>query len=311
MLGIITDIQRFSVHDGPGIRTTVFFKGCQLHCAWCHNPETIRPRPELDWYPQRCIGCRACEGVCPQEISPVPALSGDRPDLPHDRCTGCGACARVCCADARVRVGREMSVDGVRSEVMEDVPFYKESGGGVTLSGGEPLLQLDFAVELLTSCRAAGLQTALETNLCWPAARLECVLPLVDLVMADVKHPDAARHREATGSDNGPVLANLRRIAAAGIPLIVRTPVIPGFNDAPATIEAIARSLGGLTSLRYYELLPYHPLGESKRQALGLAGSAPPSQALSRESLQPLAAVAAATGLSVRVAGRIFETGVA
>ena len=310
MLGLITDIQRFSVHDGPGIRTTVFLKGCQLHCTWCHNPETIRPRPELEWHPERCIGCGACRAACPQGIVPLAAAAGGQPILSRDLCTACGACARACCADARVLVGREMSVEAVLAEVLEDRAFYVESCGGVTLSGGEPLLQIEFTVELLLQCRAAGLHTALETNLCWPTARLERVLPLVDLVMADVKHPDALQHREATGADNAQVWANLKRIDAVSLPLIVRTPIIPGFNDAPATIEAIARRLGGLGVLQYYELLPYHPLGENKRQALGRPPSALPPQALSREALQPLAAVAIATGLAVRVAGRVVENGV-
>lgn len=206
-------------------------------------------------------------------------------------------------------VGREMTAEQVLAEVLEDQPFYTDSGGGVTLSGGEPLLQLDFTLDLLAKCRAAGLHTALETNLCWPLSHVERVLPLVNLVMADVKHPDSDRHREATGADNRQVLVNLRRIAGQGIPLIVRTPVIPGFNDVPETIEAVARSLRGLASLQYYELLPYHPLGEGKRRALGLPVSPLPRYASSREALQPLAAAAAAAGLTVRVVGRMVGKG--
>jgi pyruvate formate lyase activating enzyme len=308
MQGLITDIQRFSIHDGPGIRTTVFLKGCNLRCAWCHNPETICAQPELEWAPARCIGCGACVLACPQGNGPVASADGGPAGLRRDGCTGCGACARECFAEARSLVGRRVTVDQVLAEVLADRPFFEESAGGVTLSGGEPLVQLDFTLALLIACRAAGIHTAVETNLCAPAAWVKRLLPLVDLVMADVKHVDSARHRELTGVENTQVWPNLRLLADAGVPLIVRTPVIPGYNDDPATIAAIAHTLGSLQTLHYYELLPYHPLGEGKRQALGLPPSGLPATAVSREALHPLAEAAAAAGVPVRVAGRVVAS---
>ena len=303
MTGIVTDIQRFSIHDGPGIRTTVFLKGCNLRCRWCHNPETLRPRPELQVLPDKCIGCGACFEACPHGAHV--AAEGGRQFL-RERCEACGACAAVCYAGALVIVGREMTVADVLDEVLQDRDYYASSGGGVTVSGGEPLFQRDFCLALLAACKAAGLHTAVETNLAWPWERVESVLPAIDLVMADLKTMDPAVHAEWTGATNEQVLANLRRLAGAGVELIVRTPVVPGVNDTPEAVGQIADFLRDLPDLLTYELLPYHPLGAGKYESLGLTYALPNAKSPPAEQMQQLAAVAREKGLQVSLpAGRV------
>jgi pyruvate formate lyase activating enzyme len=269
--GTITEIQRFSIHDGPGIRTTVFFKGCNLHCFWCHNPETHAPGPELELHPDRCISCGACLEAC---VRGAHELAVQGKVYHRERCIACGRCATECFAEALVLVGRVVTVDDVMRDVLADRLFYANSGGGVTLSGGEPLLQAEFAAALLTACRAEGIQTAIETAAQLPWKTIAGILPLLDLVMMDIKVIDEAEHRRATGVGNARILANARRIAACGMPLIVRTPVIPGVNDTPEGILAIATFVRDLPSLIYYELLPFHPMAAGKYDSLGRAYAA-------------------------------------
>jgi glycyl-radical enzyme activating protein len=301
--GIVTDIQRFSIHDGDGIRTTVFLKGCQMRCFWCHNPETISPQQELQVNPDACIGCLACITYCPYG-----ALSqkDGNPQYSRERCRACGACAVACYAHARVLVGKSMSVDEVVSEVMQDKDFYDRSGGGVTLSGGEPLLQMDFTKGILNKCKTKGVKTAIETNLSWPWDRIAEVLPYLDMIMMDVKLIDPVRHKEVTGTSNRQILDNLSRLANEKIPLIVRTPVIPGVNDTPEDIGAIADYLSDIPNLLYYELLPYHPLGIGKNKSLGLIDVSkltPPSN----ELMHSLADIARKRNIDVRIAGEATQ----
>lgn len=296
--GLITNIQRFSIHDGPGIRTTVFFKGCNLRCFWCHNPEDIERHPEVQFFPERCIFCGACVERCPQAAH---RIDGEGNHLfARQRCDGCGLCVETCYSHALVLVGTRVDVADVMEDILADAPFYASSGGGVTLSGGEPLLQLDFAMALLDACRGAGIHTAIETaaNVAWE--RLAAVLPLVDLVMMDIKHLDTAKHRAATGVPNDRILANALRLGAQPQPLIVRTPIIPGVNDSAAEVAAIAEFAARLPNLLYYELLPYHPMAKSKYRSLDLdyraAALTPPTPA----HMADLAAAAAACGVPVR-----------
>jgi len=300
MQGIVSDIQRFSLHDGPGIRSTVFLKGCNLRCAWCHNPETLRGKPELQWFPEKCIGCGACVRVCQVQAHGVE--DGQRV-FHRARCVACGACARECYAEALVLVGRAMTADEVLAEVGQDVAFYRESGGGVTLSGGEPLCQPAFTREVLERCRQAGIATALETNLAYPWETLAPLLPLLDLVMVDLKLLDPAAHRQWTGADNARTLANVRRLAQTTLPLIVRTPVIPGANDTAEAIDQIAELIAGFPGLLYYELLPYHPLGTGKYHSLSMEYTMNGVERPTVETMAALAAVARQRGIEVRVAG--------
>lgn len=296
--GIVTNIQRFSIHDGPGIRTTVFVKGCNLRCFWCHNPEAIRPQPEIQFFPERCIGCQVCVETCTRE-----GHSFDDAGLHHyarDRCIGCGGCADICYAQALVLVGKQVSVEEVMTEVQADAAFYASSGGGVTVSGGEPLLQVEFTHDLLAACQAAGIHTAIETaaNVAWE--RIAGLLPVVDLVMMDIKHMDADAHRDATGVPNTRILANARRLGAQPQPLIVRTPIVPGVNDTPADIAAIAQFVAELPNLLYYELLPYHPMAKSKYRSLELDYRADDLPSPSATQMAQLVAVAAAQGVPAR-----------
>ena len=294
--GLISDMQRFSIHDGPGIRTTVFFKGCNLRCFWCHNPETLALRPELQLYLDRCIGCGACFAACRHGAH---VLRDDQHVFLRELCRGCGACAETCYAQALVLVGTWMTVAEVMAEVLRDAPFYATSGGGVTLSGGEPLLQPAFAAALLAACRAEGLHTAIETAAQLPWERLAAVLPLTDLVMMDIKHLDPARHRAATGADNARILANARRLGAAGVPLIVRTPIVPGVNDTEEDVAAIAAFASALPPLLYYELLPFHPMAAGKYDSLGMDYRARDLTTPPKERMEALAEVARRAGIAV------------
>lgn len=297
MQGIITEIQRFSVHDGPGIRTTVFFKGCNLRCYWCHNPETHSPEPELQLQLGRCIACGACFTAC--QAGAHRMENGTR-SFDRELCAACGRCAAECYADALVMIGRQVSVAQVMAEVLADRPFYHSSGGGVTLSGGEPLLQPAFCAELLSACRAESIHTAVETAANLPWELLERLLPLLDLVMLDLKALDDERHQAGTGVSNARILANARRLGATDKPLIVRTPVIPGFNDTPEAIADIARLAAELPNLLYYELLPFHPMAAAKYDGLGRTYAARSLGRSSPEALDALVAAASACGVPVR-----------
>jgi len=290
--GLITDIKKFAIHDGPGIRTTVFLKGCPLRCLWCHNPETQSDEPVLAYYVTNCIGCGQCMKACP-----AGALSRGDEGIIIDRglCTSCGACACVCPAEAMVMHGREATVEEVLAEVEKDRPFYENSGGGVTLSGGEPLHQLAFAVGLMQAARESNLHTCLDTCGHVPWSAFEAIMPYTDLVLYDMKTLDDERHRQYTGCGNELILENLAALATAEVELLVRTPVVPGFNATADDMGAIADLLIGLRQasaafVPALELLPYHELGESKFERLGmtyeLKGLKPPGKALMAELVQ-------------------------
>ncbi|HHX65938.1 MAG TPA: glycyl-radical enzyme activating protein [Chloroflexi bacterium] len=295
--GLVTDIQRFSIHDGPGIRTTVFLKGCNLHCFWCHNPETISVKPELQLFLERCIGCGACFERC---VNGAHAMEGGERVFHRELCRACGVCVETCYAQALVLMGQFKTVEQVVEEVLRDKPFYDTSGGGVTLSGGEPLLQFEFSYAILERCRQEGLHTAIETAANFPWERIEAILPVTDLVMMDVKLLDSERHREYTGVPNERILANARRLGEQDKPLIVRTPVVPGVNDAPDEIAAIARFAAELPALLCYELLPFHPMATSKYVGLGRDYGARELKTPSRERMDALADVARHAGITVR-----------
>lgn len=293
--GLITNVQRFSIHDGPGIRTTVFFKGCPLRCFWCHNPETWRMQPEVQLFPDRCIGCGACFERCAHGAHVQ--VNGQR-QFRRDLCQACGRCVETCYAEALVMVGRWWTPEELVAELLRDQPFYEQSGGGITLSGGEPLLQQPFSLRVLQMCRQAGLHTAIETAAFCRWESLAELLPWLDLVIMDVKLMDDAQHRAVTGVSNRRILENARRLAKTDAPLIVRTPVIPTVNDTPYAICAVATLLRDFPNLLYYELMPFHRLAEGKYRSLDLpyraSGLVPPA----RETMEALAQRARDCGVS-------------
>ena len=298
MTGIVFDIKRFAIHDGPGIRTTVFLKGCPLGCYWCHNPESQAPRPVLMQYPRNCIGCRACVAACPRG-----ALSVGEEQIVINRaaCQSCGACAEVCYAQALVLLGKEMAVEEVLAEVVKDRAFYATSGGGMTLSGGEPMYQADFTRGLLQAAKAEGLHTALDTSGYARWELYEQVLPYVDLVLFDLKHTSATRHQVGAGVDNALILENLRRLAASGVEILVRVPTVPGFNASAEEIGAMARLLASLPRAVPMELLPYHRLGEGKYASLGQEAPEQQTTTPEAELLEALAEVARGLGVECKL----------
>jgi pyruvate formate lyase activating enzyme len=287
--GIVTNIQRFSIHDGPGIRTTVFLKGCNLHCFWCHNPETLRREAQLQIFPDRCIGCGECFERCPQGAHVME--NGGRLFL-RERCQACGTCVETCYAQALMLVGECKSVDEVVEEVLRDLPFYETSQGGVTLSGGEPLLQPDFSYAILERCRAEGLHTAIETAANFPWERVAAILPVTDLVMMDVKLMDAERHKACTGVPNVRILENALRLGQEAPALIVRTPIVPGINDNAEDVAAIAQFAAQLPNLLYYELLPFHPMASGKYDSLDMDYRARELKSPPKEQMDALTEVA-------------------
>ena len=306
--GTIINIQRFSLHDGPGIRTTVFFKGCSLHCFWCHNPEGIRPRPEIQFYPDRCIGCQECLAICPQGAH---LFTNGTHEYKRSECIVCEQCVSICCTAAVELTGRRLSVEEVMNEVLADRAFYESSDGGVTLSGGEPVLQKQFAQAILERSQQEGLHTAIETagNCRWED--LAALLPVTDLVMMDIKHMDPVRHKEATGVRNERILANAKRLATAGKPVIFRIPVIPTVNDTTEEIGAIAAFVHGLGELGVaercrehdlpqLELLAFHRLASEKYRSLGLDYRAATLDPPSKTHMAELATAAAKEAVVVR-----------
>jgi len=257
--GWIFDIQRFCTHDGPGIRTVVFLQGCPLRCSWCHNPEGWTPRGQVAIYPSKCIGCGRCADVCRNDAV------ADR-----GRCVSCGACCEACPSESRRLIGRIATADEVIATAMRDQPFYVTSGGGVTLSGGEPLSQPEFSCGLLRQLKERGAHTAVETSGFTDWETLVRISPLTDLFLYDIKLLDSSRHAELCGVGNEQILANARRLSQSGAHIVFRTPVVPGVNDGAEEMRRIGEFVASLPGLHQHELLPYHGIGAGKYAALGL-----------------------------------------
>ena len=264
--GLIYNIQKFSLNDGPGIRTTVFLKGCMLNCLWCHNPESQSPKIQLMLHKQQCIGCCACVDACPIGLHSF-SENGEH-IIKRESCIGCGVCETVC-AGALELVGKEVCVSEVMKEVLKDVMFFKNSGGGLTISGGEPLMQPEFTLQLLKTAKENGLHTCIETCGYAKWEQIEALLPYVDIFLWDVKESDDARHKAYTGVSNERILKNLYRLNAAQANIILRCPIIPGFNDRKEHFTAIARLAEELSSVQGVDIEPYHPLGKAKSEKLG------------------------------------------
>ena len=266
--GRVFDVQRFSLHDGPGIRTVVFLKGCPLRCAWCANPESQRAAPEIAWFEILCAGCGRCAEACSRSAI---GMDGGRPRTDRRVCTACGDCAAACSRGARRLMGREVTVAEIMAEVRRDAPFFRRSGGGVTFSGGEPLTQPAFLLECLQRCRRWGYHTAVET--CGQARwdDLREAASVTDLFLYDIKELDSERHAGLTGLGNELILENLEKLLETGADVTIRVPVVPGANDDRASLEALAAFVAGHPSLHRVELLPGHALAAHKYAALDLA----------------------------------------
>jgi pyruvate formate lyase activating enzyme len=271
VIGRVFNLQRFSIHDGPGIRTVVFLKGCPLHCPWCHNPEGASGQAQLSFTPEKCIYCGACVRVCPESAH---RLEESGHTLDRERCQVCGRCAAECYAGALERIGRDVSVAEILDEIVRDRPFYEASGGGITLSGGEPLAQLAFTRALLREAKCARLHCCVETSGYADFSAFEVVVDDVDLFLYDLKETDDSRHRAWTGVSNARILGNLRALHDLGASILLRLPIVPGFNDRNDHFERVAELVRGLPNLAGVELMPYHRLGTAKRQRLGAMESA-------------------------------------
>jgi pyruvate formate lyase activating enzyme len=258
--GIIFDIKRYAVHDGPGIRTTVFLKGCPLDCRWCHNPEAKSGGFELSYKSARCLKCSDCTAVCSQK-----ALSlNDRLHIDRSKCLVCGDCAAVCPTQALEKIGRETTVEEAMKDIEKDSIFFEESGGGVTFSGGEPLMQPRFLEELLRACRRRDIHVCLDTCGQAPWAVIDRIRPLVDIFLYDLKSVNPDLHTKETSVSNALILENLRKLAEAGQPVIIRIPLIPGFNDTPEEIRDMGGFIKGLPGVKEVSLLPFHDIAGDK-----------------------------------------------
>jgi glycyl-radical enzyme activating protein len=263
--GTIFNIQRFSIHDGPGVRTTVFFKGCNLKCKWCHNPESKSFKSEIEFYPQRCIGCGVCYKVCPNCAHEIDESLVHR--VNRTKCEGCLLCTETCYANAIVGVGKTVDTDYLLKAIVTDELYYKNSKGGVTFSGGECMLQIDFLAEILMECKERGIHTAVDTAGHLPWSSFQKILSVTDLFLYDIKAADRDRHEQLTGVKNDLILQNLKMLSELGKQIFVRIPYVIGFNDDQ--IEKIGEILKPL-NIAKVELIPYHKLGNSKYTALDM-----------------------------------------
>lgn len=312
---LVSDIQKFAVNDGPGIRTLVFLKGCPMRCAWCHNPETQAPFPEIYWKFRLCVQCGACMDVCPKNailppISPKDAQSEGSAyhKILRDKCDRCMACVEACRYDALTVVGKSMTADEIIDEVEKDRPFYKNSGGGLTLSGGEPTCHPDFAAQILQAAKQRGIHTCLDTNGFCEWDVLEKMLENVDLALFDLKHTDAAIHKQHTGVGNEKILENLARLSETDVDIWIRIPVVPGFNDSKAFHTHAAEFLSRFKNqISRVDLLPFHNWCQDKYGWLGIDWPLKDTEATDPSFLEIPADMYREKGLAATVGGSGFE----
>jgi len=300
LLGLIFDVKRYAIHDGPGIRTTVFLKGCPLRCAWCHNPESWEPAFEHSFRGDRCTGCGLCVAACQHG-----ALTGEGAEMSLDltQCVYCGACAEACPSEAREIVGRQVSVAELIAEIERDVLFFDQSGGGVTFSGGEPLAQPEFLVAMLAECRTREIHTTVDTCCHAPWELIDAIRERVDLFLIDIKQMDPAEHERVTGVSNALILQNVRQLARHGAEIIIRLPLTPGVNDAPANIAATGQFVASLGNVTQIDVLPYHPLANAKLPRLAGERDTLQIDAPTPEQIEAAVVGLEEYGLTVKVGG--------
>ncbi|MBU2490388.1 MAG: glycyl-radical enzyme activating protein [Proteobacteria bacterium] len=313
---LITDIQKFCVNDGPGFRTNVYVKGCPLRCAWCHNPETIDTRPELYWKRRLCVQCGECLTACPKDaiLPPIdPALAQAEGSHYHKvdrkRCDLCMECVTACSYGALEAVGKSMTVDEILDVVEQDRPFYENSGGGMTLTGGEPTMFPEFSESLLAGSGKRGLHNCLDTNGYCAWESLERLLPYADILLFDVKHLDPAAHQRMTGADNARILQNLEKLTRTGKEVWIRVPVVPGFNDSIEFHQALARHLASLPGrVARVDLLPFHNWCQDKYGWLGVEWPLGETEAMDPGMLEIPVDLYRYAGLKASIGGSGFES---
>jgi len=298
--GLVFDVKKYAIHDGPGIRTTVFFKGCPLECQWCHNPESWRAYAEHGFRKERCVGCGRCVENCPEQAI---SFIDNRPVTEMNKCRLCGRCVDTCMAFAREIIGREMTVGEIMAEIEQDVIFYDESGGGVTISGGEPLMQPEFLLAILNQCRRQRIHTALDTSCYAESKILEMTGERANLFLCDIKHMDSEIHERFTGVGNNLILDNIRLLSEAGKEIIIRIPVIPGFNDDKANIEATGKFTASLPGVIRVDILPFNSGGVEKSARLTAQNKQMQVETPNGEQMKSIAKNLGKYGFEVKIGG--------
>jgi pyruvate formate lyase activating enzyme len=303
--GEIFDIKKYAIHDGPGIRTTVFFKGCPLTCWWCHNPESISPVSQRLYRKERCIGCRECVDACTENCIEV---ASNGLNWNQTECLSCGVCATRCPAEAIEFIGKKMTVDEVLAEISKDTVFYDESFGGITISGGEPLMQPSFLIELLDACKKMEFHRTVDTSGYAETRTLLETATRTDLFLYDLKHMDSEKHARFTGVHNEIILSNLKMLSQQDAEVVVRFPVVPGFNSDPENIENTGDFISSLPGIRRVDILPYHCTAAAKYKKLGLKFNTSEVSNPTREILVSIAEKLEKFGLEIKIGGCISDT---
>lgn len=298
MTGVVFDIQRFSVHDGPGIRTIVFLKGCPLSCKWCSNPESQSLKPIIMYQKDNCIHCRRCIAACKKGA----INENNKWYIDRNICTACGECVNVCPASALTLKGETMTVEEVVKELKKDATNYRRSGGGITLSGGEPLVQSEFAKEIFKASKAQGWHTAIETTGCVSFEKVKKLFLYIDLILMDIKNMDSDLHRQFTGAGNEKILQNAKKFSEL-TNLIVRVPLIPNFNDNSRSIQDICKFAKSLSNVKSIHLLPYHTYGENKYKLIGREYEMKDARKLKEDNIQDLKKLVEKAGFDCVIGG--------